>query len=65
MAISDILFEGGLTFKTYLDKEGEKGGGGVKIKSENLRGDVIYIWPPIINLENRHTSFITHYYTRL
>ena len=27
MAISDVLLEGGLTLKTYLDK----GGGGVKI----------------------------------
>ena len=41
MAISDILLEGGLTFKTYLDK----GVRGVKI----LRPleDVIYGWPLI------------------
>ena len=36
MAISDVLLEGGVTFKTYLDKEGGD------LKSENFRGDVIY-----------------------
>ena len=33
MAISDVLLEGGLTFKTYLDK-----GRGGRLKSEYFRG---------------------------
>ena len=44
MAISDVLLEGGLTFKTYHDKKG--GGGG--LKSEDFRGDVIYGWLPTV-----------------
>ena len=36
VAISDVLLEGGVTFKTYLDKEGGD------LKSENFMGDVIY-----------------------
>ena len=44
MAISDVLLEGELTFKTYLDT---RGGGGRGVKSENFRGrgGVIYGWP--------------------
>ena len=41
MAISDVLLEGGKTFKTYLDR-GK--GGGVGLKSEYFRADVIYEW---------------------
>ena len=43
MAISDVLLEGGKTFKTYLDR-GKGGGGGVGLKSEYFRADVIYEW---------------------
>ena len=46
MAISDVLLEGRLTFKTYLHKKG--GGGGVGLKSEDFRGDVIYGWLPTV-----------------
>ena len=44
MAISDVLLEGRLTFKTYLNKK--RGGGG--LKSEDFRGDIIYGWLPTV-----------------
>ena len=44
MAISDVLLEGRLTFKTYLNKK--RGGEG--LKSEDFRGDVIYGWLPTV-----------------
>ena len=40
MAISYVLLEGGLTFKT--SRQGGRG-----LKSEDLRVDVIYGWPLI------------------
>ena len=44
MAISDVLLEGRLTFKTYLNNKREGGG----LKSEHFRGDVIYGWLPAV-----------------
>ena len=44
MAISHILLEGGLTFKTYFDK----GVRGVKILG--FLEDVIYEWPLIMKI---------------
>lgn len=38
VAISDVLLDGGLTFKTYPDK-------GEGLKSEGFRGEEIYGWP--------------------
>ena len=40
MAISDVLLEGGLTFKTYIDK-----GRGGRLKSEYFRGRHLWMAP--------------------
>ena len=40
MAISDVLLETELTYKTYLDKGGGKG----ELKSKDFREDAIYGW---------------------
>ena len=44
MAISDVILEGGLTFKTNLDK------GGGKLKSEDFWREVIYGLPLCLKL---------------
>ena len=40
MAISDVLLETELTYKTHLDK----GGGEGELKSKDFREDAIYGW---------------------
>ena len=45
VAISGVLLEGRITFKTYVDK-GE--GGGV-LQSEDFRRNIIYGWSLIVN----------------
>ena len=44
MAISDVLLEGGHTFKTYSTRAESVEGG---VQSEDFRADVIYGWSRI------------------
>ena len=56
VVISDVLLEGGLTFKTYIDKRG-----GEWLKSEDFRGDIIYGWPHMREAQCSHNHHYHHH----
>ena len=53
MAISDVLLEGGLTFKIYLGRWGAR-----VLKSEYFRGNLVYGWPPSLNVSDNSLKWL-------